>query len=401
MICKKCGENIADTSKFCGYCGNPIDQLTSDKPVNQEFLTDENVEQSQHNIDQMQPIVSGDISNESDLPAVDMNASANIGESIDQVPAEQSVEPNEKSNKNADTNKIILIVVGIVLAVVALVLLFIALNKSSNNSATTLERAMNNFIENGKSSGTIDAKILIESSTSDTINLSATVKYAKANNEYNLGLTLNRSILSDEMNLYSKVTENDATLYVQSNLLDMLGLSSSEQNVWLYYFMDLTDVIDYDEIEADYNNSLSGILDAKHFKYINRVGNLNHYQLIIDNDLIKKIESRTTEEEQNVIDNYMDSINQGELTETYVLDLYINDSDELIKISMDLANYIDDEEISKALLSIEFSNFNNTIVTIPNDALVSQMDIETYMSIYGTTDVTEDHLDINAGLSTY
>lgn len=392
MICKKCGANIADTAKFCGYCGNPIEQP---QPV-------VDIQSTQNNTQVEQVTEQGSNTN---LNNVEFNNSVDV-QSIEQPVMNQVEQPiientiqgasgdNSKKTKG-NANKLIPIIVGIVLILIALVLLFIAFNKSSNNSIAVLEKAINNFEEKGKNSGTINANLLIGSGTSDTINLSATAKYSKTNDIYNLALILNESILYDEMSIYSTISEKDITLYAKSSLIDMLGLTSSAEDMWLYYFIDLTEFAD-DNLESNNDDfDLSDIIDEKHFKYINKVDNLRHYELVIDDDLINKIESKATEEERQEIEDSLSSISNGEmnLTETYIIDFYIDDSNQLVKISMDLSDYMEDDEISKVILSFEFMNLNSTTVEIPQDALSSQNDLETYISTYSSYDSSVDYDD--------
>ena len=51
MLCKKCGANIEDNSKFCGYCGEVVSE------VNQ---LNQNIRETNQKLDQIQP---GGISN--------------------------------------------------------------------------------------------------------------------------------------------------------------------------------------------------------------------------------------------------------------------------------------------------------------------------------------------------
>ena len=44
MLCKKCGENIADTSKFCGYCGNPTQEILTNNNQNMNVEVNNSIE---------------------------------------------------------------------------------------------------------------------------------------------------------------------------------------------------------------------------------------------------------------------------------------------------------------------------------------------------------------------
>lgn len=351
MICKKCGANIADTAKFCGYCGSKLEQQVIDSTI-------QNVEQTN---------INSEVNNVLEKTQIIQPTEQNINSN------NVSVEPVQKeANKKKNNNTWIFIILGVILVVLALVLLFIAFNNTKHSSVRVLEKAVANLDKNGENSGTINANVLIETTTSDTMNLSGTIKYSKVNDDsYNMALVLNKSILYEEMTMYAKVNEENMTLYAKSSVVDMLGYTSSDTDSWLYYLIE-TDLEDDVEDEVE-DIDIEEILDEKLFKYVSKVNDINHYQLIIDQELINKINTEIYEEQYSNEYNY---------TETYIIDFYINDNNELVEISMDMTDYIDEEDISNVTISIEFLNLNSTVVTIPQDVLNSKIDLETYMSTY-------------------
>lgn len=374
MICKKCGANIGDASKFCGYCGEQVNNANEiQTPV-------QNIEQPV--LESVQP------ENQTSIEQVNTNSSDN------NLP---------KSSKNRN-NKIIFMVLGIVLAVIAAVLVVLAFNKTANSSIATLEKALDKFSD--LESGTINTKLEMLSTTGDSMNLSATAKFTESNDNYDIALTVNKSILTDEINLYSRVNEKEVKLFAQSKIVDMLGYTGSDTNIWLNYAINLSDLEDYDIDEDEEKDiDLKDILDNEHFKYIDTQNNLKHYELLIDKSLMDKIETKARKEG---LDESLDDIeNTIDLTESIVLNLYIDKNDNLVKISIDLTKYIEEENVSSVLLSIEFSNLNNTTVIIPNEALNSNTDLEKYISEYKLdtsfddpnldydVDYDSDDLDIN------
>ena len=198
---------------------------------------------------------------------------------------------------------------------------------------------------------------------------------------YNFHLILNKSMFFDEINLYASILDERATLYANSSLIDMLGLTSANPSMWVHMttteqeleMQTGTEVDELDDID------LSDILGEKHFKLIGEQNNLNHYQLVIDNELVNKIKIEASKEED--LKGFADSLT--ELTETYYVDFYINNSNELVKISMDLINSLNDESIRSGVISLEFTNLDSTSVQIPTEAKNSTIDLETYMLFMG------------------
>lgn len=345
MKCLKCGLEIADTSKFCGYCGNPVDKQ----------------------------IVQGQVEETS-------------VESFNPVPPvqENNIESQEIQNaKQTKPKKVsstwIFITCGVLLAVVAAVLTLIAFNKSSKNSITVLEKAINNLVLKGQNSGTITANVLVEGET-DNLNISGVIKYEKQSDSYNLELTLNESMLFDQMNIFANIKNDSMNLYTKSSLIDMIFGTKSENDRWVN--LNIPDLeLKTDEIETEKVN-LSGKGLEKKFKFVDKQKGLNHYALTIDRELINNIERRMTEEERQEYELLLSSIPESStlIDKGYIVDFYINDHNELEKVSIDLSKYVDDDSITKVVLTVEFKDFNNTVASIPSEALNSSLDLETYMN---------------------
>ena len=379
MICKKCGANIEENSKFCGVCGEKVEELET--PVNNELVEETPVvvpliQPEVESLEQtavVEPVTPEPIANES-VTLVEPTPEVNSA----QVPVKEP----KKKNKTG-----IFVVLGILLGVIALALVYFAYNKTFNNPVKVLETALEKLELKGERSGTIEGKLLIQSDTEDSMNLSGAIKYAKQGDDnYNINLTLNKSMFFDEMNIYASILDERATLYANSSLIDMLGFTSATPSIWVHMTtteqeLEMQTGTETDELD---DIDLSDILDENHFKLIGKENNLNHYQLVIDNELVNKIKLEASKEED--LKSFADSI--SELTEIYYVDFYINNSNELVKISMDLTNSLNDESIRSAVISLEFNNFGTTVVQIPEEAKSSTVDLETYMATYAIQDDT-------------
>lgn len=384
MICRKCGNSIENNSKFCGVCGEKIEELVQEQNIQSESVAEEipfvvqpgavKVEQSLQQTTVVEPVNFQPLTNENITPS-------------DQTPEINTVQVTSTIDKELKkkNNTWIFAILGVLLGIIAVTSVYFAYSKFSNNSVKVLEKALSKLEFKGERSGTVDVKLLIQSQTDDSMNLSATMKYSKQGDDnYNFNLTLNKSMFFEEINVYASVLDEKATLFVNSSLIDMLGFTSSTPSMWVYMTTTEQDLemqtgIEVDELE---DIDLSDILDGSHFKLIDSQNNLKHYQLVIDNELVNKIKKEASKEDN--LKNFANSLN--ELTENYYVDFYINNSNELVKISMDLTKGLNDESIKSAVMSFEFNNFGSTLVQIPTEVKNSTIDLETYVSTYAIMD---------------
>ena len=362
MACNKCGANISENAKFCGYCGSVVEKNT------QENLNENIIEED---------VVSNyDLGKTIRVEPIQMN-----DEVLNNIVQEEIVNPmvNNPEPTTKKKNTLVRIIVSVVLGILVFLLATVMLFMKSNNSLMVLQRAINNMYNKGETSSTIDAKITLGIPTGEGLTFSLTLKTeAKDKENYKTQLTLNRSLLSEEINIYSSVNKTEMMVYLESGLIDMLGMSSSIESTWLYYRFALDEIVSIlpnENQEIDF----SEILDVEHFKYIDTANNLKHYNLIIDQKLIDKAKQKLLEAENEKLSEIINSIE--EIKNPVKIDFYITKSDELSKIELDMSEFLQDvDAISSFVISMEFRDMGNTKVNIPNEALNSTMDIETYIS---------------------
>lgn len=299
---------------------------------------------------------------------------------VDSVPPVEPNGPKEPTKKK--NNMVVGIIIGVAaVLVVGILITLLVFGSKSKNTVSVLNKAVNNYITKGKENGTVRLSALIESSQTGSINLSADFKYEKSGDEYNFEAKLNKSIFFDEINVYAKGSKDDITLYAKSSLVDLLGFTKSDTDTWLYYMINLSD-FEAEEEDLDFDSfDASDILDSKSFKYIDESNGVRHYQLVIDNSLMSKIDSELSDTEKEDIDSLVKDSSYSDILEKGInIDFYINKSNELQKVSIDLSKYIEDDSVSKAVLSMEFIDLGSTTVNIPNDVLYTTMDFTTYFS---------------------
>lgn len=382
MICKKCGHNIEDNSNFCGYCGNPVenDSVKVESGINTESV---NI-QSNESLEQQKNVEIDNIGqNNWRLSQVNDNSYKNIYDvntlNTDN-PVNQVDETKYNQPKQKKTNSFAFIIFGVILAAICVVLVYISFNKTSNNSITVLEKTLANFYKVSQNSGMVNAKISLSSDTGDNINLSASLKYMRNNDSYDFALSLDKNILTDRIDIYSKLNANQISLFAKSSVIDLLGLTKSDNDVWVYYNYLLDESMDeLFEEDEDIDDDLEDLIDNDHFVYVDEVDNLHHYKFIIDNNLLTKLK-----EKENMLGNTDYSFDDIDTTldQTIVIDFYITKSNELKRVSIDLTNLMDIDNISNAILTVEFSDLGSLTQIIPNEALSATIDFESYLDEY-------------------
>ncbi|MBE6139742.1 MAG: zinc ribbon domain-containing protein [Firmicutes bacterium] len=379
MICKKCGANIAETSKFCGYCGNQmeIENQTVNTFNNVNEVNSQNVNLEKNiPIGQEQPIVN---------MAPIQEQTVNLNLQAQQV-IEQPI-PNQGQTPNKKNNNLILLTSGILVTLIGVIIIIVSIFKTNGASITVLQKAINNLNQVASNSLTVKGKLSLAATTGESFEINVSSKVQKKEDKYNMELMLEKSMFFDEIKLYGTVSKDNISLYAKSSLIDMLGSTSSIEDKWVYYTLnlkelgvDLSTLEQNTELQQTFNNiNLEDLIDKKHFLYIGKKDGLKHYQLVIDQKLIENIITKLAEMSGETIDDTVDMTE--ELEETIKIDFYINNSDELAKIELNMSDYLTEEDgLSKLVFTLEFTGLNSTIVEIPNEAITSTMDLETYMN---------------------
>ena len=230
MKCVKCGADIADTAKFCGYCGNPVKVDSSNEVVNEvqpDVVTQEPVQQVQPDMTTQEPVQQV----QTDIPTQDVQLESQnvVGDTVQQVqnaveqPTPSYTVNDSNSSKGNKNNKGLFIALGCALAVIAVVLVSFALFKSNSNSVDALNKAVANLNSKGADSATIKLEANIEASEMGSVKLSLESKAAKVNDQYLVEVKLNKNIITDEISMFMSFDKDNAKVYVPSSFINLIA----------------------------------------------------------------------------------------------------------------------------------------------------------------------------------
>lgn len=387
MLCKKCGASIADTAKFCGFCGSKVEE---EPKANNEVSSLQSLEQdsqdkvektllSETNNIQIEAAkeslasINSEVNAEREREALQSLIEEKTEEKSENHVTEPSGHDNSKEKHNGKKNNTLLFVIlGVVLAAVAVGVVLLSLNMNKKSKTIDDFKKSMGFVKDAESA-TVNLKLSLQSNDSN-FDLSGSSKVQKVNGKYLASVTLDQSLLFDKIELYASMDSEKFQAFVSSTVLDLMGLTSSDKEIWLNYETSSKDYQDiFEELEnpeSDTSNDMKELLDDKHFKYIETKNGEDHYQLIIDNSLLGDVEARAELED-------LDNIDETSLTGSVTVDFYIKDSS--VRMEMDLTEALGQEGLT-AKLVLELTDVNSTKVEIPSDALNSTKTIEDYMS---------------------
>ena len=357
MRCPGCGKELGDNAKFCDVCGAKIEAVV---PEQNEGAS--KVEEPTVNVN----------------TAADYKPIENVQETASTVVQNDTVGPKKKSNTA------LFVVLGVVLAAIAVCAVLFAMGKSSKGgNIESLEKALSNTVNSGDKSGTIVATISM-GDDKDSIDLSALAKYQMLDDNVKFQLTVNKSMFFDEMSLYGNVSKSSADLYAKTSLIDMFMSTTSDKDGWVKLNVPL-DELDLDNIDVSEIEKTDGDLSLdylkENIKYVGKKDGFDCYTLVIDNALIEKVQKDATEEQKQMLNQSLGQLSNGsgKLEKPYNIDFYVRNN-KIQKIVLDMEEYAKDLNMKKLMLTIEFKDPNSTVVEIPNEAVTSSVDLETYIS---------------------
>lgn len=130
MKCLKCGKDIADLSKFCGYCGNPIEEIKKNVKVIENNI-------NANNGDFNETILSKFDKDEQIIPDLDVKIDSNNGElkeennpdsaRMEHKKLKDEVSKNDEDGINNNSNNLIFIICGIAMVIVGIMLFIFSL----------------------------------------------------------------------------------------------------------------------------------------------------------------------------------------------------------------------------------------------------------------------------------
>jgi len=236
---------------------------------------------------------------------------------------------------------------------------------------------------------TVKAKIdisVVEDGVSVDMPISADVKVDledEKNGKFYMILSDNPFI--GEAELYVNMVNESMDVYMPSSLITaMIGIEDTYPS-WIVETPDMNSEDEETIIDEENVPSVDEILEViteEDFVYIDEDGDISHYQLKITDDLLKRLAEKLEEEYEETLET------------SFNIDIYIDIKNDVItKVELDMKQIVEDimsslenennplgeSSINKLSFSIDFSNYNSTTVTIPNDIINNALTTEEYL----------------------
>lgn len=356
MLCKNCGAEIADTTKFCGSCGSKVeDEVQSN-------------ESNLSQVDESNSLVEESLQSLAEIPAEE--SLKNEGVATENLVSE-SPESNDsnKSKGKKKNNTLLFVILGLVIIAIIAAGVFFGLKFfQKDKTIDDFKKSLNSMKD--AESVTVNLNMSVKTNGLN-IDLGGSSKVQKKGEKYLLDLALNKSLFFDKIELYAVLDSKGIELYVPSTAVDLLGSTSSDELVWLN-FKESND--EYKNVYKTVNGSDTvdvdnSVFDDKHFKYVETKKGEDHYQLIIDKEMLNKLE--------NTADIDLEEVEELPLEKDIVVDLYVKNS--YLRIELDLTSFAS-EEVVEGKMTLELVDINKTKIEIPEEALKSTKSLDEYIS---------------------
>ena len=237
---------------------------------------------------------------------------------------------------------------------------------------------------------TVKAKIdvsVVEDGVSVDMPISVDVKVDledEKNGKFYMSLSDNPFIGENE--LYVDMVNESMNVYMPSSLIaTMVGIEDTYPS-WIVETQDMNSEDEETIIDKENVPSVDEILEViteEDFVYIDKDGDISHYQLKITDDLLKRLAEKLEEEYEETLET------------SFNIDVYIDTKNDVItKVELDMKQIINDimsslenEEsqlagsINKLNFAIDFTDYNNTTVTIPNEVKDNALTTEEYIQL--------------------
>ncbi len=356
MFCENCGEKLSKDAVFCTNCGHKVkdDETVETKEDVKEEATTEEVK-VQEDVQEEQ-VTNEDVKKEEKKEEPSMN---NI---------------SKENIQKGSTSKAFLIILAIlvVLAGIATALYFF-LFKKDEKAIDAIEKAFNNMENLNSYTMAIKADVETKGEDSFAMNFNLENSIDIKNKMAKININASYSGVSIEIPAYVDLSdEKNGVIYFK--LPEALVDNSTWSKITLgeINFEDLVnesinssdEEIDLDKIEEKIKN-----IDFIQ-KKTSDIDGLDYYELVINEEYIKKIDEAL--EEVELSDSEIEAM---KLEKGFVIGIYIDKKDNYVsKFTLDMADWINEVaageiEFEKLNLSIEYKDINKvSTITIPNEA---------------------------------
>lgn len=218
----------------------------------------------------------------------------------------------------------------------------------------------------------VDASVESDGLSVD-VNLPALIKVAEENGNAKMYLKIDKNtLIEEETELYISYNDKLANIYYSYLVNDEKTWIKQEQSLEEY----LKD-IDLTNSTEEFKNYVDKYITEDRVVYVGKEDNLKHYQFVIDDSLLEQIakESETEFEKTGIefkIDIYLDK--DGNIAKVEVD--FISVLNKILESTEEEDTLIDASMFKTLTVSIEFANYNNVTVEIPEDIVTNSKTLD-------------------------
>lgn len=360
--------------------------LSSDISVNPVMENIEVKESSDISSSEIKPI---DESPVDVTPALVVNGEVPLESLVNKEEVKE--EPLKEEQKKSNLGTIIIVIIVILAALIGAAYYYLFNNKTissldvlsnslSKMSEITSMKATGNLkytYINNVNCNSLEQTNCVNQNTNIDLNFDMLVLYAKNANDNNiLNVNVKNTQTNEQMALYFVTDkDNNEVSYISSKFIDMLGFTSSPSNIWLVSrSVDTNDLnssgesmLNIKDIKIDSINAKE-IFTDEDVKLIDNIGGIDHYRIIIDENKYNKIMESTNQNADIKLDTFDGVIE---------LDIYIDSNTKYItKLIMTSTS----NPTNNLNLTIDFSDINDTVVTLPEEVKNTTKTVESYIT---------------------
>lgn len=221
------------------------------------------------------------------------------------------------------------------------------------------------------------------------VSLPFNLSLVENNEEATFSLDVKENAIMDQTKVYGKTNAKNFKFYFPSTVLELVLGETGGEEKWLSFSGDLTE-LEETEFDSEMQSKLENldykkIILEENFVYVDKEEDIGHYQFVINEGLIQRLATELGEEFEQTEDTSKINLKLDmyiNLKTNEITKIYMNLKDMIVDIigdSVDESEEFDPNMFKEVSIEMNFKNYNNTSVVIPEDVINEAMAYEDYL----------------------